>query len=209
MDGKGATSGRGILFILSAPSGAGKTTLAKLAISKIPGLKQSVSYTTRARREGEVDGKSYNFVDKAAFQKMIGQNRFIEWAQVHGEYYGTALDAIEKAKAEKSDILLVIDVQGAAKLREKKVDGVFIFVLPPSLAVLHERLGIRGTEDVREREKRMETARNEIAASKDYDFLVINDTLDAAEQEMEYIIRAERCRLKRRSLDFPDYTPHS
>ncbi len=205
MDSKGADNGRGILFVLSAPSGSGKTTLAKFAVEKIPGVRQSVSYTTRARRNGEVDGKSYCFIDKKKFGEMLESGKFIEHAEVHGEYYGTAYESIEKAKTERYDLLLVIDVQGAAKLREKKVDAVFIFVLPPSIMELQKRLGGRGTEDDKEMGKRMDTANTEIPYASKYDYLVINDVLKDAEREMEYIIRAERCRMRRRSLDFPDY----
>jgi len=205
VDSKGASNGRGILFVLSAPSGAGKTTLAKFAVSKVSGVRQSVSYTTRPRREGEEDGHSYFFVDKKTFGEMLDKGNFIEHAEVHGEFYGTSYQSIEKARAEKFDLLLVIDVQGAAKLREKNVDAVFIFVLPPSLEELRARLGGRGTEGKAEMNGRMETAKREIRSSSLYHYLVINDTLEEAEKEMEYIIRAERCKMRRRSLDFPDY----
>ncbi len=206
MDNKGATNGRGILFILSAPSGAGKTTLAKWAVENVSGVQQSVSYTTRPCRPGEVDGVHYRFVTEERFKEMIGEDRFIEWAEVHGKYYGTSWNAIDEAQERRVDLLLVIDVQGAVKLRERGVDGVFIFVLPPSMEELAHRLIERGTETPATVDGRLETAKREVSESSHYDYLVINDTLEEAQRELAYIIRAERCRMRRRRLDFDDFT---
>ncbi|MBI5636897.1 MAG: guanylate kinase [Nitrospinae bacterium] len=206
MDNKGAVNGRGILFILSAPSGAGKSTLAKWAAENIPGVQQSVSCTTRPKRPGEIDGVHYRFTNAARFKEMIAEDKFIEWAEVHGKYYGTTWDAVDEAQERRTDLLLVIDVQGAVKLRERKLDGVFIFVMPPSIEELRRRLLERGTETAETVQGRLDTAWAEISESSHYDYLVINDTLEDAQNELEYIIRAERCRMSRRRLEFDDFT---
>lgn len=206
MDNKGAINGRGILFILSAPSGAGKSTLAKWASENIPGVRQSVSFTTRPKRPSEVDGQHYRFTSAARFKEMIAEDKFIEWAEVHGKYYGTTWDAVDEAQERRQDLLLVIDVQGAVKLRERKLDGVFIFVMPPSIEELKRRLLERGTETPDTVQGRLDAAWAEISESSHYDYLVINDTLEVAQKELEYIIHAERCRMCRRRLEFDDFT---
>ncbi len=206
MDNKGAVHGRGILFILSAPSGAGKSTLAKWAAENIPGVRQSLSYTTRPKRPGELDGVHYRFTNAARFREMIAEDKFIEWAEVHGKYYGTTWDAVDEAQERRQDLLLVIDVQGAVKLRERKLDGVFIFVMPPSMEELKRRLLERGTETAETVQGRLDAAGAEISNSSHYDYLVINDTLEDAQKELEYIIHAERCRMSRRRLEFDDFT---
>lgn len=206
MDNKGAVNGRGILFILSAPSGAGKSTLAKWAAENIPGVRQSLSYTTRPKRPDEIDGTHYRFTSAARFREMIAEEKFIEWAEVHGKYYGTTWDSVDEAQERRQDLLLVIDVQGAVKLRERKLDGVFIFVMPPSMEELKRRLLDRGTETRETVQGRLDTALAEISVSSHYDYLVINDTLEDAQKELGYIIRAERCRMSRRRLEFDDFT---
>ncbi|GMT42537.1 MAG: guanylate kinase [bacterium] len=197
--------GRGILFVLSAPSGAGKTTIAERLVSDVPCLKQSVSYTTRPIRGGEVNGGSYVFVDEKRFRKMIDDNRFVEWAKVHGMFYGTALDTLEEAKKNNLDLLLVIDVQGAAKLREKDVDALFIFVLPPSMKELERRLRLRGSEDEEGINSRLLVAKKEIKSCRDYDYIIVNDDLEKAQSEMISILESERIKRAERSLTFPDY----
>ncbi len=206
MNNKGAVRGRGILFIISAPSGAGKSTLAKWASENIPGVRQSVSCTTRPKRPNEVDGVHYHFTNPARFREMIAEEKFIEWAEVHGKYYGTTWDSVDEAQEHMQDLLLVIDVQGAVKLRERKLEGVFIFVMPPSIEELKRRLLERGTETLETVQGRLDTAWEEISVSSHYDYLVINDTLEVAQKELEYIIRAERCRMNRRRLEFDDFT---
>ncbi len=206
MDNKGAVHGRGILFILSAPSGAGKSTLAKWASENIPGVRQSVSWTTRPKRPNETDGVHYHLTTPARFREMITEEKFIEWAEVHGKYYGTTWDSVDEAQERMQDLLLVIDVQGAVKLRERKLEGVFIFVMPPSIEELKRRLLERGTETPETVQGRLDAAWEEISVSSHYDYLVINDTLEDAEKELEFIIRAERCRMTRRRLEFDDFT---
>lgn len=210
MDNKGAARGRGILFILSAPSGSGKSTLAKWAVDNVPRVRQSISYTTRPARAGETDGAHYHFIGHEGFRKMQAAGKFIEWAEVHGNFYGTSSDTVDEARKKGDDLLLVIDVQGAVKLREKRVDAVYIFVLPPSMEELKRRLSGRGTESAEKMEDRITTAHNEISERSHYDYLIINDDLETAKREMEYIIRAERCRMHRRRLDivrFFEVTP--
>lgn len=198
--------GSGILFVLSAPSGTGKTTLANYLVNHLPDMKRSVSYTTRKKREGERDGVDYHFVDHATFEKMIKEKAFAEHAKVHDNYYGTALKTVKEAKADGKDILLVIDVQGAATLAKQDVDSVSIFLLPPSMDVLRERLGTRGTESEDVIDKRIETARKEIEACRNYDYIVVNDKLSKTEGNMAGIVWAERCKTKRNNPVFSDFT---
>jgi guanylate kinase len=200
-------TGMGILFVISAPSGAGKTTLARLAVENISGVKQSISHTTRGKRNGEVEGKSYIFVAKEKFLDMVKAGSFIEWVELHGEYYGTSYDTVLNAKKDGMDLILVIDVQGAVKLRQKYHDTVLIFIFPPSIKALEERLEKRGTELPESIVRRIEEAKREIGASVNYDYLVINDQIEDAADELTHIIHAERCRLDRRSRNFPELLP--
>lgn len=187
-----SNTGTGLLFVISAPSGAGKTTLTEHAIGHIPGIVQSVSYTTRPRREGEEDGKPYIFVGKEEFEAMIEKDGLIEWARVHGDYYGTSRGSVEKAKEDKHDLILVIDVQGAASVKSKNFDAVFIFIMPPSMEVLAQRLRLRGTEDEAKVRERIENAKKEISQRDLYDHVIVNDDLGTAKKELEEIIRDER-----------------
>jgi len=201
--------GYGILFVLSAPSGTGKTTVAEKVIARVPGIRRSVSTTTRPIRPGEKDGRDYLFVAEDRFREMVKNGEFVEWASVHGNLYGTATAAISVsttvASDKAEDLLLVIDVQGAKIIKEKGLDAVFIFLLPPSMKELRSRLGKRGTEGRDTVDIRLEEAKREIAASGFYDYMVVNSNLDGAVKEVEAIILAERSKRRRGRLKFPDY----
>ncbi len=188
---------RGDLFVVSAPSGAGKTTLCKLLCRNAEGIGHSVSYTTRQPREGEVNDVDYSFVDKDQFLKMAENDEFIEWAEVHGNYYGTSLKRIQDMNAAGSDVIMDIDTQGARQLMEKKIDATFIFVLPPSLDVLKDRLKGRNTDSEDVIEGRLLRAREEIRDYNRYEYVIINDNLEQALDDMIAIVRAGRRRLAR------------
>jgi len=187
----------GILLVISAPSGAGKTSVCQRLIDIFPTLRHSVSYTTRPRRDGEVDGRDYHFVDAETFRRMVAAGQFAEWAQVHGNAYGTSLATLNEARDLGLDLLLDIDVQGANQLR-RRVDGaVFVFLLPPDLQELERRLNLRGQDAAEVIEQRLRNAREEIAAAGLYDYWVVNRDLEQAVQEVAAIVRAESCRVKR------------
>lgn len=193
---------RGSLFVISAPSGAGKTTLCQKLREIIPDVKFSVSYTTRKPRAGEVDGVHYFFVDEDEFRAMIAEGEFVEWAQVHGNFYGTSKRRIEDIINEGFDVILDIDVQGGRQIREHFPDSVLIFVLPPSMDELKRRLTGRmsDTEDVIK--KRLKNAIDEIREYKNYDYVIINDVFDDALEEMVAIIIAERVRTSKIEKDW-------
>ncbi len=184
----------GVLFVVSAPSGAGKTTLCRELIDSFPEMRQSVSFATRPMRPGERDGVDYHFVDMPRFEQMKAENRFAEWAQVHGNFYGTALDTLEEATKEGIDLLLDIDFQGAAQLKKACRQGVFIFILPPNLVELERRLRARGTDPEDIVNRRLVNAREEISQAIWYDYLVVNDDFATALDTLKAIVRAERCR---------------
>ena len=198
--------GCGILFVLSAPSGTGKTTLANYLVNHLPDMIRSISYTTRKIRGGEKEGVDYHFVDHATFEKMIEEKAFAEYAKVHDNYYGTALKTITEAKDHGDDILLVIDVQGAATLANQNLDSVSIFLLPPSMKELRERLGNRGTDSEEAINKRIKTALKEIEACGNYDYIVVNDKLSKTEGNLAGIVWAERCKTHRNNTVFSDYS---
>ncbi len=187
----------GILFVLSAPSGAGKTSLARRLLAASTGIVQSVSYTTRAIRPGEQPGRDYHFVSPQDFAQRIAVNDFLEWAEVHGHLYGTSRQQVAAATQVGTDVLLVIDVQGAAKLRATGVEAVHIFILPPTWSVLRARLQARGSESPAAQAKRLAIARQELAHYTAYDYMVINDQLTTATEELKAIITAERHRVSR------------
>jgi len=187
----------GALFVISAPSGAGKTSLCKEIVDIIPGLRHSVSYTTRPIRKGEVDGVDYHFVDAETFSGMIAADAFAEWAEVHGNRYGTALETLETARQTGCDLLLDIDCQGAVLLKSKQVQGVNIFILPPSMTELDRRLRERQTDSDAVIEKRLVNARGEIAQAGWYDYWVFNDDFNLALEQLKSIITAETCRAAR------------
>jgi len=188
-----------LLLILSAPSGTGKTTLARRLVAAHPGATFSISYTTRAPRGHEKDGVDYHFVSEDGFQKMIDAGQFVEWAQVHGHRYGTPRSSIESAKAL---VVFDIDVQGGEAIKKRHPDAVRVLVLPPSLAELERRLRARSTDDAATVRRRLDAARNEIARARAgaYEYWVVNDDLDRAYGDLEAIVRAEGCRAERRPL---------
>jgi len=193
----GEADRQGILYVVSAPSGAGKTSLCKEIKKQTPGLYQSVSFTTRPAREGEQDGVDYHFVERQKFDAMIADEIFAEWAEVHGNCYGTARAPLQRALADGLDILLDIDFQGAAQLREAGMDAVYIFILPPSMAELRARLQARNTESVGVIEARMRNAVDEIAQAGSFDYLVVNDHFELAVEKLKAIMLAESVKATR------------
>jgi guanylate kinase len=188
---------RGDLFVISAPSGAGKTTLCLRLMETLGGLAFSVSHTTRQPRRGEVNGKDYHFISPAAFEGLASTGFFLEWAEVHGNWYGTSRDEVVSRLDMGDDVLLDIDVQGGAQVRERFPEAILIFVLPPSWEVLEERLRRRGSEESSSMEIRLANARSELQKSCEYDYVVVNDELGKATDELTAIIVASRCRAVR------------
>lgn len=187
----------GLLFVLSAPSGAGKTSIFRKLLASQPELRESISYTTRAMRGGEQDGVDYHFVSREQFQKMAASGDFAEWAEVHGNCYGTAKATLRQANAEGRDVLLDIDVQGAAQLRASGLEGVCIFILPPSMEALRQRLAGRNTDSAEVIERRMKNAVDEIREAARFDYIVVNDDLAQAVATVQAIIVAEKARCNR------------
>jgi guanylate kinase len=187
----------GILFIISAPSGSGKSTLVSQLRTLVEGLDFSVSYTTRAPRGSEEDGREYHFIRRGTFERMIAEGEFLEWAEVFGSnYYGTGFSALEKARAAGKDLLLDIDVQGAAQVMRKLPEAVSIFILPPSPEVLELRLRNRSEAEHMTSEeeiaRRLAQARNELRRVREYKYALVNDVLDQAVAEMRAIVLSER-----------------
>ena len=190
-----SSDGQGRLFIVSAPSGAGKTTLVERLVEEIPQLRMSRSYTSRARRPGESDGVDYNFVTRERFEAMIAAKDFLEWADVFGNLYGTCASETERLLADGNDVVLVIDVQGARQVRSIRPDATTVFVMPPSYAALEQRLRGRSKDAEAAIVKRLHVAREEVASFEEYDFIVLNDEVATAVERMRGIVLAERCRL--------------
>jgi guanylate kinase len=178
----------GNIFVISAPSGTGKTTIVKKLLNDVPNLVLAVSYTTRFARPQEKDGVDYFFVDKVQFKEMVRSGGFIEWAEVHGQTYGTPKKEVEESLAKGLDVLLDIDTQGAAKVKQKYPDAVLVFLLPPSFDELERRLRSRGTNTEEDVEKRIENAREEYVRRHEYDYQVVNDELEEAFDEVVEII---------------------
>ncbi len=193
IDNKKAQS-RGKLFVASGPSGAGKSTLCNEALACFDKMSFSVSYTTRAPRAGETDGVEYCFIDQKSFNEMVDKGEFLEHAGVHGKCYGTAATDIEKLLKEGVDVLLDIDVQGAAQLMEARKDGIYIFVLPPSMDACAKRLDARGDLKEEELAARLNIARDEMKSAKDYDYVIINDRLSESFDKFKAIVTAERAK---------------
>jgi guanylate kinase len=189
---------RGTLFVISAPSGAGKSTILKKVLTAVPSLAFSVSHTTRKPRPGENNGREYHFVDRPTFEKMRAGDAFLEWAEVHGNLYGTSRTAIEAQQAKGIDVFLDIDVQGARQLRGGGHQGaVFLFIAPPSWQELERRLRGRGTDSEETVQLRLNNARREMEDAHNYDYLVLNDRLDEAVDVLHAVIVAERCKTRR------------
>jgi len=181
-------AGAGRLFIVSAPSGGGKTTICRRLLRRFPGLRYSVSYTTRHPRRGEIPGTDYHFISRRAFLEGIEKNRWAEWAEVHGNYYGSSAEFIERETAAGRDVLLDIDVQGARQIMARYPDCVSIFIAPPSMQVLEERLRGRGTDSEHTITLRLKNAEAEMAEKDRYRYVVVNDDLQTAMSAMESII---------------------
>jgi guanylate kinase len=184
----------GLLFTVSAPSGAGKTSLLKALVGRNPAVRISVSHTTRARRPGEVEGQDYYFVGKDDFMKRVNAGGFLEHAEVYGNYYGTSEQAVDDLLTQGSDVILEIDWQGAAQVRRLRPGVVSIFILPPSRAVLEERLRGRGQDNEATIARRMAAAREEISHYGESDYLIINEDFERALQELETVVRGQRLR---------------
>jgi guanylate kinase len=194
----------GLLYIVSAPSGAGKTSLVSHLLDADPMVKKSVSYTTRAPRPGEEDGQHYHFIAPAEFERMRAGGELLESALVHGNHYGTSRVAVERETGAGHDVLLEIDWQGAAQIRTLKPDAVSVFILPPSIPALEERLKGRGQDSAEVIARRVAGARGEIAHVGEFDYVIINDDFDRAAQDLLSIIRAERLRLPRQHARHTD-----
>jgi guanylate kinase len=182
----------GDLFVVVAPSGAGKTSLVNAMLAVERGIRLSVSYTTRAPREGEVEGRDYNFIARPAFESMIAAGDFLEYADVYGNYYGTSRSWIEAELAGEHDVLLEIDWQGARQVRRRFPHMVGIFVLPPSLAELRRRLTARGTDSSEVIERRMAGAREEISHVLEFEYIIVNEQFDVALADLQAVVRAAR-----------------
>ncbi|MBI2902644.1 MAG: guanylate kinase [Candidatus Methylomirabilis oxyfera] len=193
-----------LIVVVSAPSGAGKTSLCQEAARRVPRLVHSVSYTTRAPRPDELDERDYHFVDEAAFRKMIEAGDFAEWAAVHGHLYGTSRLLLEKQFAEGLDVILDIDTQGAAILRRVYPGAVFVFVVPPAFALLEARLRRRRSDSQREIRQRLARAREELQHYREYRYVVVNDIFNDAVEQLCSIVTAERSRSDRVNLSFLD-----
>jgi guanylate kinase len=191
---------RGLMLVLSSPSGAGKTTIARRLVETDPGIAMSISHTTRAKRKGEEDGTDYHFVDRDSFTRMREEGAFLEWAVVFDNYYGTTRKPVEDALAQGRDVLFDVDWQGADSLREKAgEDVVTVFILPPTAADLEQRLNIRAQDPPETVRRRMLGASNEIQHWKDYDYVVINYDIAQSAASVRAILAAERLRRKRQS----------
>jgi guanylate kinase len=191
-----------MLVVVSAPSGAGKTSLCEWVVTAVPNLAHSVSFTTRPPRSDEKDGCDYHFVDEATFQAMVDQGDFAEWAVVHDHLYGTSRALLQQHDAAGRDLILDIDTQGAANLRRSHPDAVSVFIVPPSWALLEERLRRRRSETEADLQRRLQRAREEVKHYAEYQYVIVNDVFARAAEELKAIILAERCRSARVDLGF-------
>lgn len=190
-------SDRGILIVLSGPSGAGKGTICAALRQQMPNLVYSVSMTTRAPRVGEEEGVSYFFRDKEEFQRLIKEDAFLEYAQVYDNFYGTPKQHVMDLLSEGKSVILEIDIQGAMQVKERFSEAVFIYIVPPSLDILSNRLRERGTDAADVIDKRLSKASSELALAHRYDYIVVNDVLPDAVEKVASILRAEACKIKR------------
>jgi len=182
-----------VLFVLTGPSGCGKSTILAQLMKDVRNIRFSVSHTTRPRRPSEADGREYRFISEAEFRRMIARNLFLEWAEVHGNLYGTSKKEVAE-KTKSGDLFLDIDVQGARTIRDRRKDAIFVFVLPPRAEDLRKRLVERGADDPAAVRRRLENARREIREAPSFDYAIINDRLNRAVLELEAIVLAARCR---------------
>jgi guanylate kinase len=190
---------KGLVFVVSAPSGTGKTTLCRAMTRIFPGLHYSISHTTRQQRPGDENGQDYHFISPQEFQQMIDRSEFVEWAEIYGHRYGTSRAVVEKVLEEGRDVILDIDGQGAKQIHDKKLPGAFLFLLPPSLEELERRLSNRRTERKAAMEERLRKAKAEMAEAYWYDYLIVNDELEKAQEQLQAVILAEHCRRERMS----------
>jgi guanylate kinase len=189
--------GRGMLIVVSSPSGGGKGTLIDHVLKIVPGVSYSVSYTTRVPRQGEKDGREYFFVSATVFEEMIARQEFLEWADVYGSLYGTSREQVKRERDAGRDIILEIDVQGAASVRRLMADAVSVFILPPSFEVLRRRLMARGTDQPLDLERRLKVAPAEVRHYQDFQYVIVNDDVDRASAQLASVIWAERARRDR------------
>jgi guanylate kinase len=192
-----STAPRGTLFVVSSPSGGGKGTIIRHVLDVVPNLSYSVSFTTRAPRPGEINGREYFFVSRDVFDEMAAANEFLESACVHGNYYGTARRQVTEETASGIDIVLEVDVQGAASVRQLLLDSVSVFILPPSYEVLRQRLIARGTDTPEELQVRLRNAPDELRQYSKFDYVIFNDEVERAAAQLASIIHAERARCRR------------
>jgi guanylate kinase len=191
---------KGLLFVVSAPSGAGKTTLCKELVALVPGLRHSVSYTTRKPRPGEQHGREYFFIEEPAFQDMVQRNEFAEWAPVYGHLYGTPRSALTAMMDQGVDVLLEIDPQGAMQIKKRFDDAIYIYIMPPSLDTLRVRLQNRAGDSPEEIQRRLQKAKEEIWSYREYYYIVRNEDMKQALRELEAIVLAERIKTKRLNI---------
>lgn len=192
--------GRGLLIVVSSPSGGGKGTLIDRVLKTVPGLSYSVSFTTRAPRGTEQNGREYFFIDEPAFESMAAEGAFLEWANVYGHLYGTSAAQVERERAEGRDIVLEIDVQGAESIRRKVPDLVSVFILPPSFDLLRERLLARATDSPADLERRLRGAASEVDQYRYFQYVILNDDVNRASQQLASVIYAERARRDRQEI---------
>lgn len=193
---------KGLLIVISGASGTGKGTVCKKLLADLPEVAYSISATTRTPRPGEVDGREYYFLSKDEFQTWIAEEKFLEYANVYGNFYGTPINKIEERLNRGEDIILEIDVQGALSVKRKCPEGVYIFLLPPSLEELKNRIEGRGTETPESLSRRLKNAVAEIKIGLQYDYVVVNDTIDNAAAQIKAILTAERCKVARNTEKF-------
>jgi guanylate kinase len=197
-----STDRRGILFIISAPSGTGKTTLCKQLTTNLPGLWHSISYTTRKPRSGETHGHDYFFIGEETFREMIARNEFVEWAHVYGHLYGTPWKSLTEKIDQGIDVLLEIDVQGAMQVKKRFEDSVSIFILPPSMTVLRARLQTRASDTAEEIQRRLNKVKEEVWSYREYAFIVRNEDLGRSLRDLESIFWSERLKTKRLNMSW-------
>ncbi len=192
----------GLLIVISGPSGAGKGTLCNLIKKEFPNIYYSISVTTRKPRQGEKDGVDYFFMSKEEFIELKDANGLLEWAEVYGNYYGTPKKKVEENIEAGKDVILEIDIQGALKVKKQFPEGVFIFIVPPSISELKRRIEARGKDSPEDISKRLSCAHDELSYVSEYDYVIVNDKLETAVAKLKSIINAEKCKPHRRKISF-------